>query len=166
MYCINKTEELMKEGLPLLHVKPLTRAFTLVELIIVVIIVGILASLGLTQYNLMVEKSRTVEAKVRIGTMRNLAYTYYLENGTLTGMQYTDVEANWVCSSSDFYRYKVWINSANSVRLDAWRCTSGGKSPNASREYNYYMWFYPGIGGSNWHCYYTDDTTPCFGLPG
>jgi prepilin-type N-terminal cleavage/methylation domain-containing protein len=35
-----------------------TRSFTLVELIIVVIIVGILAALGLTQYSLVVEKSR------------------------------------------------------------------------------------------------------------
>ncbi|MDD5130223.1 MAG: prepilin-type N-terminal cleavage/methylation domain-containing protein, partial [Candidatus Omnitrophica bacterium] len=43
------------------------KGFTLVELIIVVIIVGILASIGLTQYNKVVEKSRAAEARMILG---------------------------------------------------------------------------------------------------
>ena len=38
----------------------------------------------------MVEKSRLVEAKVRISTMRQIAYSYYLENGTVDTMQPAD----------------------------------------------------------------------------
>ena len=142
------------------------RAFTLVELIIVVIIVGILASLGLTQYNLMVEKSRLAEAKVRIGVMRDLAYSYYLENGTLTGMENAHVGVDNTCSSSDFFAYTVSLNDGVSANLSAWRCTSGGKSPNVSREYRFRLSFYPATGQSVWHCYYANDGSPCFGFPG
>ena len=142
------------------------RAFTLIELIIVIVLVGILAAIGITQYSLMVEKSRTAEAKVRIGAMRTLAYQYYLDNGTLTGMQNADVGVDNTCSSTDFYAY--WISNGGTwVNLAATRCTSGsgGKTPNASRAYYYYLQFYPGTGQSVWHCYYTDDNSPCFGLP-
>jgi Tfp pilus assembly protein PilE len=136
----------------------------LVELIIVIIIVGILASLGLTQYNLVVEKSRTAEAKVRIGTMRNFAYQYYLENGSLDGMERADVGVDNTCSSTDFYRYDV-SNTSSYANLVAARCTSGGKAPNASKLYFYYLVYYPGTGQSSWHCYYAVDNSPCFGLP-
>jgi len=164
MYYINRTEEFVREGFP--HIKPLIRSFTLVELIIVVIIVGILASLGLTQYNLVVEKSRLAEAKVRIGTMRQLAYSYYLENGTVTGMQDADVGADNTCSSTGFYAYdRANHGSGTYARLGATRCTSGGKTPNASKQYYYYMHFWPGTGQIIWSCHYTDDNSSCFGLP-
>jgi prepilin-type N-terminal cleavage/methylation domain-containing protein len=140
------------------------KSFTLVELIIVVIIVGILASLGLTQYSLMVEKSRLAEAKIRIGVMRNLAYEYYLNNGTLTGMQNADVGVDFTCTSTDSYRYYQNVASTY-VQLIADRCTSGGKSPNATREYYYSMNYYPATGQSSWFCHYADDSSPCFGLP-
>ena len=96
--------------------------------------------------------------------MRDLAYSYYLENGSLTGMQYADVGVDYTCASTDFYRYYVNGN-ASYAGLVALRCTSGGKAPNASRAYYYYMVYYPGSGQSGWHCYYVDDNSPCFGLP-
>jgi prepilin-type N-terminal cleavage/methylation domain-containing protein len=143
--------------------KPLLKSFTLVELIIVVIIVGILASLGLTQYSLVVEKARLAEAKVRIGVMRNLAYEYYLNNGVMTGIQNADLGVDGNCSTSSYYKY--WINPwATGLNLAAQRCTSGGKAPNASRGYTFFMGYYPGTGQSTWDCYYDDTLTSCFGL--
>jgi len=62
------------------------RSFTLIELIIVIIIVGILATLGISQYARMVEKTRSTEAKMIFGDVRKLAYQYRLENGTIAGM--------------------------------------------------------------------------------
>jgi len=101
----------------------------------------------MTQYTLIVEKARTAEARVRIGVMRQLAYQYYLENGSLTGIQYADVGVDNTCASTDFYRYYV-NNYTTYANLAAYRCTSGGKTPNASRAYYYYLQFYPGTGQS------------------
>ena len=142
------------------------KSFTLVELIIVVIIVGILASLGLTQYSEIVEKSRTAEARVRIGTMRDLAYSYYLENGSFSGMTLADAGVNGACSSTDFYSYTVW-NYTTLADFVAIRCTNGGKAPNASLSYYFWFRFIPSTGAGVWHCYYLDgNKTPCFGFPG
>jgi prepilin-type N-terminal cleavage/methylation domain-containing protein len=141
------------------------RSFTLVELIIVVIIVGILASLGLTQYSLVVEKARLAEAKTHIGVMRNLAYEYYLNNGDMSAITSADVGAENTCVSTDFYRYGVGSKASTWANLVAVRCSNGGKAPNAtaSLQYVYYLRFYPGTGQNDWHCYYPDNS-PCFGL--
>ncbi len=68
------------------------KAFTLLELIVVIVILGVLATLGFTQYGRMVEKSRQAEAKMILGDIRKLTYAYYLANGSLTGI--TDVNVN------------------------------------------------------------------------
>jgi prepilin-type N-terminal cleavage/methylation domain-containing protein len=140
------------------------KSFTLVELIIVVIIVGILASLGLTQYNLVVEKSRLAEAKIRLGTMRHLAYEYYLNGGALASIQDSDVDGYRSCTTNSYYQYFVGSSSSAYVRLQCLRCTSGGKVPNASRAYYFTLQFYPATGQSDWHCRYADDASSCFGL--
>jgi hypothetical protein len=79
-------------------------------------------------------------------------------------MQNADVVVDNTCASTDFYRYVIGTNTGTYANLAAYRCTSGGKTPNASRQYVYYLRFYPGTGQSDWHCYYTDDNSPCFGL--
>ena len=140
--------------------------FTLLELIIVIIIVGILATVGLTTYTNQVEYSRAAEAKAKIGVMRKLAYEYYLKNGTTTGMSATDAGVTTTCSSDGFYYIEWWTSACGgSCRyLVAGRCTSGGKSPNASRAYRMWMLYYPATGQSDWHCQYTDDSSACLGM--
>ncbi len=138
--------------------------FTLIELIVVIIIVGILAAVGMSQYSLIVEKARTAEAKVRIGAMKTLAYNYYLENGSLTGLQNGHLGIDNICSSTGFYSY--WMGDGGAwLALQAVRCTSGGKTPNATRQYNFYLKFYPATGQCVWYCMYLDDGSACFGLP-
>jgi len=137
--------------------------FTLIELIIVIIIVGILAAVGISQYSATVEKSRLAEAKTRIGTMRQLAYQYYLENGSLDGIQYSDVGVDNTCASAGFYRYSIGFNSTTAYLIAA-RCTSDGKTPNVSKGYHYSLTYEPGTGWQQWHCYYDDDGSGCFGL--
>ena len=46
------------------------RAFTLLEIIVVIVILGILATLAVTQYAKMVEKSRGAEARTILGNIR------------------------------------------------------------------------------------------------
>ncbi|TAM38924.1 prepilin-type N-terminal cleavage/methylation domain-containing protein [bacterium] len=136
--------------------------FTLIELIVVIIIVGILAALGISQYSLIVEKSRLAEAKIRIGTMRQLAYEYYLNNGSMTGIMNSDVGVDATCSSTSYYGYLVADITSTKVNLFASRCSSGGKTPNASNVYNFYLAFYPN-GESTWHCFYANGGA-CFGF--
>ncbi len=114
--------------------------FTLIGLIVVIIIVGILAAVGMTQYSLIVEKSRTAEAKIRIGTMRQLAYQFYLENGSLVLLQNADLGVDNTCASTGYYRYVMLGGTTDWRYLAAYRCTSGGKTPNALREYST-IWF-------------------------
>ncbi len=143
------------------------RGFTLIELIVVIIIVGILAALGLSQYSTIVEKSRLAEAKIRIGVMRQLAYEYYLTNGTLTGLATADVNAYNTCVSTDFYRYFPANEWGTWVNLVACRSPTCGKLPRPARAYDFYLEFWPGGGGvSTWRCVYDDDRSPCFGYPG
>jgi type IV pilus assembly protein PilE len=106
----------------------LSRSFTLIELIVVIIIVGILAAVGMTQYSTLVEKGRFAEARVRIGAISKLAYEYYLNNGTYTGITNPDLNVDNTCYSTDYYRYTS-STIASTVSLYAYRCTSGGKSP-------------------------------------
>ena len=140
------------------------RGFTLTEIIIVIIIVGILAAVGLSQYSATVEKSRLAEAKIRIGAMRQLAYEYWLNNGTFTGITNADLGADNTCASNSFYHFYNAGSTSTYVVLIAGRCTANGKIPNASRIYYYYLMYYPVTAQDSWHCYYADDISPCFGL--
>ncbi len=109
-----------------------SKSFTLLELIIVIIIVGILASLGFAQYAKIMEKTRSAEAKANVDLLRKLAWAYYMREGTLTSLTNsavgigTDLPAG--CTSSHYFSYTTGVASGNK-ELGAVRCTSGGKEP-------------------------------------
>ncbi len=138
------------------------KSFTLIELIVVIIIVGILAAVGLTQYSRTVERGRISEAKIRIGLMRQLAYEYYMNNGTFTSITNSDVGVDYTCTSSGFYRYLTDNQSATKVWLSAYRCTSGGKTPNASIGFFFFLRYEPP--SEVWYCW-GDECLAQTGLP-
>lgn len=59
--------------------------FTLMELLIVVIIVGILASVALPQFAKMTKKSKATEGLGLVGAVLTAEWVYYQENSSFTG---------------------------------------------------------------------------------
>ena len=107
------------------------KGFTLLELIIVIIIIGVLATLGFTQYTKVIEKGRTAEAKAILGSIRTAQQAYYLEWGAYTGaIGDLSIDAPTACATTHYYSYSVASSTASATR-----CTASGKTPNATGGY-------------------------------
>jgi type IV pilus assembly protein PilE len=63
----------------------MARGFTLLEVMITVVIVGILASIALPSYSDYVRRSKIVEATSRLADQRVQMEQYYLDNRTYVG---------------------------------------------------------------------------------
>jgi prepilin-type N-terminal cleavage/methylation domain-containing protein len=64
--------------------------FTLVELLIVVIIVGILAAVAIPMYSGSTERARATECVAALGTVRCALRNYYAEHLTYANANFTD----------------------------------------------------------------------------
>lgn len=75
------------------------RGFTLVELMIVVLIIGILAALAVSTYRRMVSKARMTQAQVILKHLHKVEETFFSENGWYTTdlkiMDYDPVKYNY-----------------------------------------------------------------------
>jgi type IV pilus assembly protein PilE len=68
----------------MLRLKKKSSGFTLLELIIVVIVIGILASIALPRYLQVAEKGRMAEAKSILGALRSAQLRYVAARGHFT----------------------------------------------------------------------------------
>jgi prepilin-type N-terminal cleavage/methylation domain-containing protein len=121
------------------------KGFTLLELIVVIIILGILATLGFTQYTKMVEKGRTAEARTILGQLRSAQVAYWQEYGGYGGaVSNLIVDAPTSCVSTHYFSY------ASTGPSTATRCT-GGKTPGvaAASVYSITLSVDGGWGGSS-----------------
>ena len=125
------------------------KGFTLLELIVVIIIIGILATLGFSQYTRMVERSRGAEARSVLGSIRTMAAALWIEynNGaTMPAATLTDARVgigttvgliasacNVAASPSYYFSYGIAQNAGNTGFVaTATRCTAAnGKQPGA-----------------------------------
>lgn len=83
------------------------KGFTMLELLMVVIIIGILATLAVPQYMSFIEKARAAEAMSTIGAIRTAENLYKLENGTYAGsIDLLAIEAP-TSGSATYWTYSV-----------------------------------------------------------
>ena len=62
----------------------MNKAFTLIEVLVVVLIIGILSAIALPQYQLTVEKARAAEALINLRAIADANRRYHLANGEYT----------------------------------------------------------------------------------
>ncbi|MFH1413839.1 MAG: prepilin-type N-terminal cleavage/methylation domain-containing protein [Candidatus Omnitrophota bacterium] len=109
--------------------------FTLLELMVVLVIVGILATLGFVQYTAVIERGRAAEARANLGTLRVLQQSYQQDNnpdfGTMANLnsEYSTglPTTGSACTNTGFF-YGYSCDTANGS-CTATRCTAGGKDP-------------------------------------
>ncbi len=113
--------------------------FTLVELMVAVVIVGILASIAVPRFVRVVEKGRSVEARNILGVIRSAETAHFLEFDTFTNNLATlEVTVPTACNTSYYYRYWITLGGGGtSFSAFARRCTAGGKPPNSAFSYTY-----------------------------
>lgn len=111
------------------------KGFTLLELIVVIVILGIMSTLAATQYTKMVEKSRGAEARIMLGSIRTNEAALRLQNGACSSTA-ADVGISTdfpsTCTSTHYFSYGLAGASGNTFTATASRCTEDGKSPQGS----------------------------------
>lgn len=92
------------------------RGFTLLEVLIVVIIIGILASIAMPQYTATIEKSKSGEAVTNIGSLRTAVDRYWYQNSgtdpTNTDISKLDID-NPNSITNRLYNYAITTNTSD-----------------------------------------------------
>lgn len=109
------------------------KGFTLLELIIVIIIIGVLATLGFSQYVRVVEKGRTAEAKAILGSLRTAQEAYNLEYGTYGVVANLGVDAPAVADATHYFGYVCLAGAVGTCT--ATRSMAALKSPAGPMAY-------------------------------
>jgi len=111
------------------------KSFTLIELIMVVIIIGILAGIGLPMYRKAVLKARDREAQAMLRLIKEAERSYYLDQG-----DYVDCTSTDDCNAklgldlpSQYWSYEVNITGTDQF------CAHAKGVPNQTLHSDWYI---------------------------
>ena len=109
--------------------------FTLIEMIIVAIVLGILATVALPRFIRVVEKSRSAEARNALGVIRDAELAYFMEFNVFTNsLGAMNVPLPGACAASNYFRYTIVFGAAD-FTATATRCAAGGRPPQTAINY-------------------------------
>jgi len=118
------------------------KAFTLIEMLVVVLIIGILAAIALPQYEIAVESSKVSEAVSNLSTIARAVDVYKLSVGQNTD-NFDDLDVNIQgTKTSDthlltkYYDYHISKSSSNGTGYEV----IATRSNTASQRYQYYIY--------------------------
>ena len=108
--------------------------FTIIELVVVLVIIGILSALALPQYIKTVERSRQSEALTNLGAIRGAQMRYYLENANYTdSFNNLDIDDT---SIGTYFNYTP-LNPLAATGVVARATRTGTKNPCAAAKKGY-----------------------------
>ena len=105
--------------------------FTLIEMLVVVLIIGILAAIALPQYKLTTVKAKTSALFPLMKRLIDAEQTYYLTNGNYTGdVSVLDIDMPEGCSHVDFETYE----SSARLKGEMFACGTHFMLDNSARD--------------------------------
>ena len=109
----------------------MVKGFTLLELIIVIIIIGVLATLGFVQYSAVIEKARGAEARATISTIRSQLIAKSLGGESTVNSAVLGIGSGIpsACTATNYFTYSISGCSTTTCTFTATRCTANGKGP-------------------------------------
>ncbi|MBI1953792.1 MAG: type II secretion system protein [Candidatus Omnitrophica bacterium] len=111
------------------------KGFTLLELLVVVIIIGVLAAVALPQFGKATERAKQSEALSILGAMRTAEFLYYQEHDSFTtDSAKLSVDVPGDASTEHYFKYEIPTGGAN-LTVRATRKKTGGKTPAYTTDY-------------------------------